>query len=153
MPAAVIAAGVGAAGALGGGILASKGAGKAADASAKANADALAWEKQKFEEEQALQRQQWEAEQAQAAPRRALRDAYLRGIAAKYGVKLPSTSPATGTRPLDTTLPTTTPAASTAAPTTLGQIMRMNATSLRRQPLTPALQAPPVTLGTLMGRG
>lgn len=72
-----------------GGIFGSRQAGKAADASARANAEALAFEKQKYAEEQQFARQQWEAQEAQQAPYRAARYALAQGLARKYGIELP----------------------------------------------------------------
>lgn len=81
MPPAIVAAGIGAAGMLGGSILGARSAGKAADTQAKAAADALAFEK----EQEAKRERQWEADQRRLSPYRLAAASVL----AKYGIDIP----------------------------------------------------------------
>lgn len=72
-----------------GALFSSNAANKATKASAAANAEALAFERQKYQEEQDMARRQWEAQEAQQAPYRAARYALAQKLAGRYGIELP----------------------------------------------------------------
>lgn len=93
MPPAIIAAGVGAAGALGGGILQSRAAGKASDLQARATEQALEFERERearrreeYDREQRQKQEQWEADQRRLSPYRLAAASVL----AKYGIDIPA---------------------------------------------------------------
>lgn len=85
----LLAAGVTAVAGLGGAKLASSASSKASKLSAAANAEALAFERQKYEEEQSQAKAQWEAQEAQQAPYRAARYSFAKQLASRYGIEMP----------------------------------------------------------------
>ena len=96
MPPAIIAAGIGAAGALGGAALSSRSANKAADTQAQAGREALQWEKEK----EAQRRQDWEKGMA-------IWNAGRQALAQRYGLDLGSVLPssAAGAPPAGAAVP------------------------------------------------
>lgn len=96
MPQAAVVAGISAAGALGGGVLASRAQNKATKASSQANQRALDFEKQRYEQERAERQKAWEAYQAMREPyRRAARE-----VMRRWGYDFPDT-PSQSTPPPD----------------------------------------------------
>lgn len=92
MPPAIIAAGVGAAGTLGGGIIASRQAGRAADTQQRAASEALQFEREReqrrqyeYDQQQRQQREAHEAEQRRLEPYRRAAASVL----ARYGIQVP----------------------------------------------------------------
>ncbi len=145
MPPAIIAAGVGAAGAIGGGIAQSRAAGHAADAQERSTQAAIDLEK----ERDAQRAAQWEAEQRNLAPFRQARLNVLKEL---------------GYVPRNQTLPTETapppgwqPGQAQQGPRTLGDIAGLSGMGQHPQsepmPMAPQapVQAQGVTLGDLAG--
>lgn len=89
MPPAVAAAGIAAAGSLGSGILSSRASNKATDASSRANAAALQFERERDAKREAQYRQAQGMYQQQMAYRNALQSM----LAERYGIKLPDWPP------------------------------------------------------------
>jgi hypothetical protein len=129
---------------------------KATKASAAANSEALAFERQQYAEQQAAAKAQWDAEEARKAPYRAMKYARASAYAAQHGFTLPPpTAPTypgfTGTPTGDVTGRPAGVGPSVGSSMTLGRLAGMQPGPAIANPnLTPALEAPPMmTLGEL----
>jgi hypothetical protein len=128
------------------GLLGNKGSNRAAQAQERAAAEALAYqreqdakEEQRYREQQAALKAQWEAQQQQRAPFRAAAEALLRQNASRMGLNMPTSS----TPP---TMPagwTPDSAGALARPKTLSSLAGMSDT-------TPVMSAPQLTISDIL---
>jgi hypothetical protein len=135
------------------------------DAQLKFEQDNETRRRSEYDNAQALAKQQWDAEQSRRAPYRAAADALLRKRAAQLGLDMPAEAPAPHFQyptynpggPQTSPAPAPTPVGSSrtpAAQATLGTLAGQPAPAPAPmapayQPMTPALQAPQITLRDL----